>query len=234
MGLWQWHRLEHRLDRNTIIERHLAADAVPVDTVLTADGAVDQAMEWTRVNATGRYLDNQTATVRYSTRDGRPGTDVVTPLQLADGTVLLVDRGWLSTDNSGQRPDDVPPTPDGQVTVTGWLRVDNGADMTAVTPTDGQVRAIASRGFAQILDAPVRRGYLDLTDQQPAASGSLEAEPSPELGQGPHFFYALQWWFFAALAIIGYLWFARDEWLKRRSAQGATHHSAQASEIKSA
>jgi cytochrome oxidase assembly protein ShyY1 len=63
-------------------------------------------------------------------------------------------------------------------------------------------------------------GYLNLRTQQPAATTPLALEPRPELGQGPHFFYALQWWFFAALAVVGWFWFAWTELKERRAKPG--------------
>ena len=67
--------------------------------------------------------------VRYRTRDGAPGIDVVVPLVTADGTALLVDRGWMATDNSGADPP-TPASPSGEVTVTGWVRQDASGDST--------------------------------------------------------------------------------------------------------
>ena len=53
------------------------------------------------VTATGTYAADDTVIVRYRTRDGASGVDVVVPLVTADGTALLVDRGWMATDNRG-------------------------------------------------------------------------------------------------------------------------------------
>ncbi len=223
LGFWQLHKLHHRLDRNVVIEKHLKADAVPLDEALPRDQKVDELSEWTRVRVEGTFDADRTVTVKFATRDGAPGVDVVTPMRLTDGTGILVDRGWMESQNSNARPTDLPQVPSGQVTVTGWLRQDNGAGDDAVKPTDGQVRAIASRGLAGTVDYPLRKGYLDLLQQSPQAAGDLKAEPEPELGQGPHFFYALQWWFFALLAVVGYFWFARAERKERlEAAQGGS------------
>jgi cytochrome oxidase assembly protein ShyY1 len=123
---------------------------------------------------------------------------------------VLVDRGWLATDNTDTEFD-VPAPPSGSVTVTGWLQPDSGAEAAATTPTDGQVRAISSAGFAPELPYSVTGGHLLLLEEIPAPSVPLAAPEPPDLGQGPHFFYGLQWFFFAALAVVGYVWFA---WLE--------------------
>jgi len=103
------------------------------------------------------------------------------------------------------------------VSVMGWLRQNNGAGGQASRPVDGQVRAISSEGFAKSVPYGLSDGYLNLRTQDPAAKDALALEPKPELGQGPHFFYALQWWFFALLATVGWFWFAWAEAKERRN-----------------
>lgn len=216
LGFWQIHRLEHRLDRNKVITAHFTADPVPLSTALPPRATVDDVSEWTRVTASGTYDVAHQVTVKFSTRDGAPGVDVVTPLVLADGSAVLVDRGWIETDNTVKRPT-VPAPPTGPVEIEGWLRQDNGAGDDAVKPVDGQVRAISSKGMADFVPQQLSDGYVDLQQQTPSAGTALAPEPKPELGQGPHFFYALQWWFFALLAVVGYFWFARAEAKERRN-----------------
>jgi cytochrome oxidase assembly protein ShyY1 len=216
LGFWQFHRLEHRLDQNKIITAHLAADPVDLSTALRPGDTVDEDSEFKQVRATGTYDLEHQVTVKFTTRDGAPGVDVVTPFVLSSGQAVLVDRGWQETDNTVTRPE-VPPPPTGEVTITGWLRPNNGAGGDAVRPIDGQIRAISSVGMADSVPHPLLDGYLNLRSEDPAPAAQLAAEPEPERGQGPHFFYALQWWFFALLAVVGYFWFARAEAKERRN-----------------
>jgi cytochrome oxidase assembly protein ShyY1 len=216
LGFWQMHKLELRLDRNDIITAHFDADPVDLGSVLPPGDDVDRTTEWTRVTAVGTYDREHQVTVKFTTRDGAPGVDVVTPLVRADGSAVLVDRGWFATANTVKQPD-VPEPPSGEVTVMGWLRQSNGAGGNAVRPTGGQIRAISSDALDEYVPYDLANGYVNLQEQTPAAGTALAVEPRPELGQGPHFFYALQWWFFALLAIVGYFWFARAEAKERRS-----------------
>jgi cytochrome oxidase assembly protein ShyY1 len=217
LGQWQMHRLEERRADNEVIKRHLAMDPAPLSTVVGPGEKVDDQLAWTRVRATGTYDVEHEVTVTFTTRDGSPGVDVVTPLVMSDGSAVLVNRGWLATQNTSERPDDIPAPPTGTVTVTGWLRPNSEADDRAVEPRDGQVRAVSSAGMASSMPHDLVSGYLNLRSQEPPAATPLELEPRPELGQGPHFFYGLQWWFFGALAVLGLFWFARTE-LKERQA----------------
>ena len=219
MGFWQFGKLDDRRAANEVTTRHLATDPVPLASVLAPGDEVDAQNEWTRVRATGTYDVEHEVTVTFTTRNAAPGVDVVTPLVQRDGTAVLVNRGWLQTLNNSDRPD-VPPPPSGEVTVTGWLRQNSGADPQAVRPREGQVRAISSDAMASFVPHELVDGYLNLREQEPPAGDELALEPEPELGQGPHFFYALQWWFFGGLAVLGLFWFARVE-LKEQAADQA-------------
>jgi cytochrome oxidase assembly protein ShyY1 len=208
LGFWQWHRMEHKEHQQSVIERHLGGTPVPIRSVVRPGRPVTEDQEWTRVTATGRFDPRREVTVKFTTRNGNAGADVVTPLVLADGSALLVDRGWMATPNTNARPADIPAPPSGRVTIEGWLRPDNQAGDNAVVPVDGQVRAIASRGLRAHVGRQVLPGFVNL--QKPTTPG-LAAEPRPHVSHALNFFYALQWWFFAGLALIGPFWFNRDE-----------------------
>ncbi len=218
LGEWQFHRLEDRKERNATTLRNEDAAPVPVTDVLSVGRSVAREDEWRVVTATGTYDTAETVVVRYRTREGESGVDVVVPLVLEAGASVLVDRGWLLTANVGATtPDDVPAPPAGRVTVTGWVRADAEGDSTVVT--DRSTRAISSVAISDALDRELLGGFLDLRSEDPPPAEPLLAAELPDLGNGPHFFYGLQWWFFALLAVGGYVYLAYDEWRRRRSPQ---------------
>src|SRR5689334_5749764 len=90
LGEWQFHRLDDRKQLNSIIERNEEAGPSPVTDVLTPGEPVARADQWRIVEATGTYDVDDTVIVRYRTREGEAGVDVVVPLELADGSSLLV------------------------------------------------------------------------------------------------------------------------------------------------
>lgn len=231
LGVWQWTKGEHRAEQNVQIAKHLSADPVQLDDVVVAGDDVPAELEWTRVTVTGVFDTDAQVSVRYAQRDGQPGVDVVTPLVLSDGTAILVDRGWMRTANNGTKPEALPNPDPGTVTIEGWLRRNSDAPDRAVVPVDGQVRAIDSRAWSEATDLELRSGFINA--QSPEQVG-LVAEPQPELGTGPHKFYGIQWWFFAALAFFGLFWFARAEAIERRQAAERSERRPQASETKSA
>ena len=216
LGEWQFHRLADRERSNAVIEHNLALDPVPVEKVLAPGRPVTAGDEWRHVSAVGTYDDAARVVVRYQTRDGASGVDVVTPLRLSgSGNLLLVDRGWVATDNQGDSSPDVPEAPHGEVQITGWVRADATGDATVV---DGQsTRAVSSATIAPTLDGAVLGGFVDLEQERPDAVEPLALTETPDLGNGPHFFYGLQWWFFAALAVFGFGYLAYDERRKLRA-----------------
>ncbi|MEZ5191202.1 MAG: SURF1 family protein [Nocardioides sp.] len=209
LGQWQFHRLEDRRARNATTVANEQAAPVPVDRVLAVGEPVPETDEWRLVEARGTYDPGGTVIVRYQSRDGASGVDVVVPLVTASGAAVLVDRGWLASENSAALPE-VPPPPAGEVTVTGWVRVDGTGSSTKVT--DRSTRAISSEAIGPALDRAVYGGFVDLKSEDPAPSQPLTRAELPDLGEGPHFFYGLQWWFFGALAVFGFFYLAYDEW----------------------
>ena len=177
--------------------------------MLSVNDDVDEDQEWLRVRATGVYDAAATVSVRYQTRDGESGVDLVTPLVTDGGTALLVDRGWVATDNTGEAPEDPPAPPEGDVEVVGWVRAD--ATGRGIEVEDGSTRAISSRTIGETLDIPVYRGFVDAETETPAPAVPVERTELPDLGEGPHFFYGLQWWFFGLLALFGFGYLVRDE-----------------------
>lgn len=210
LGQWQFDRLEDRQASNAVVRANEAKAPAPVEDVLAPGRPVSSQDEWRLVEATGTYAVEETIIVRYRTREGLSGVDVVVPLVTDDGPALLVDRGWLQTEAQGTTtPDDVPAPPAGEVTVTAWARADATGDSTAVA--DQSTRAVSSAAIGEALGREVYGGFADLRSEDPEPAVSLEPVELPELDNGPHFFYGLQWWFFALLALVGFGYLAYDE-----------------------
>jgi cytochrome oxidase assembly protein ShyY1 len=215
LSRWQFDRLEARRDQNALIERNLAAPPRDVTDVLRADEPVPAQREWRRVHATGTFDPRQQVLVRYQSRDGRLGFDVVTPLVTGEGTAVLVDRGFVASGEATATPR-IPPPPSGQVRITGWVRADQDGDPNQVQPQGGQVRLISSDAIAATLPYPAFGGYVAMTGVRPKPEVALLGPQPPETSSGPHFFYGLQWLFFAVLAVGGWFLLARTEARERR------------------
>jgi cytochrome oxidase assembly protein ShyY1 len=224
LGQWQFHRLDERRADNSLVQRNLDLPPAPLDSVLSVGRPAEHSDEWREVVAHGTWDDDHTIVLKYQTRDGGAGVDVVTPLRTANGAAVLVDRGWLATENVGGTRPDLPPASTGQVTVSGWVRVDGSGGSTRVSEL--ATRAISSREAAKVLPYPLYGGFLDLHTETPGPAKALAPTELPDdTSEGPHFFYGLQWWFFGALAVVGFCYLAYDEWRRSRAenaARGAT------------
>ena len=209
LGEWQFDRLHDLTQRNEWTRTNLTAEPAPVEDVLSVDEDVDPDQEWLRVRARGEYDAAATVVVRYQTRDGESGVDLVTPLVTGDGTALLVNRGWVATANTGDSSAELPAPPAGEVEVVGFVRAD--ATGRGIEVEDASTRAISSREIGETLDRPVYRGFVEAETETPEPAVAVERVELPDLGEGPHFFYGLQWWFFGALALFGFAYLVRDE-----------------------
>jgi cytochrome oxidase assembly protein ShyY1 len=226
LGQWQFHRLDERKHDNRIVATNLKQAPAPVDDVLSTDRAASADDEWRRVTAHGTWDEEHTIVLKYQTRDAGAGVDVITPLVTQSGEALLVDRGWISTDNTGSSRPDLPAVTDGQVTVTGWVRTDATGNATKVSELS--TRAISSSTIADVVPHKLYRGFVDLAEESPAPVKKLAPTELPDdTSNGPHFFYGLQWWFFGALAVFGFCYLAWDEFRQRRERRGSegTQHA---------
>jgi cytochrome oxidase assembly protein ShyY1 len=212
LGRWQLHRLDERHQRNAVTRSNLAAAPVALDAVIGADRRVERDNEWRRAVVTGHYDDRHQIVIRYRNVNNRPGFEIVTPLVLADGSAILVDRGFVARErNSSQLPPGVPDPAAGEVTVTGRLRHSEGGEPAAATPVEGHARLINAPAIAAATGLQLVDGYMTVDEQIPAPAEGLAGLPLPEIDSGPHFFYAMQWFFFALLALGGLVYFAREE-----------------------
>jgi cytochrome oxidase assembly protein ShyY1 len=124
----------------------------------------------------------------------------------------------MAADNEGASPADVPAPPTGEVTVEGWVRADATGDSTAVN--GHSTRAISSAQIGPAIGRETYGGFVELASEDPSPETPLEPAELPDLGNGPHFFYGLQWWFFGLLAVFGFCYLAYDEWRGPRSRSG--------------
>jgi cytochrome oxidase assembly protein ShyY1 len=213
LGLWQFRRYTEAKTANAQITANLHSPATTVSHLMSASKPPAAAAEWRVVTARGRYDARHQIAVLYRTRNGSPGVDVVTPLRTTNGVGLVVDRGWLRTPGSVESPKSLPAPPRGLVTVTGWVRINADDGSTETIPSGGAVRAISSAGIQRRVPYRLYDGFVEAIRQSPPEPELAAALP-PDLSTGPHFFYGLQWFLFATLAIGFWVYFARSEYLQ--------------------
>jgi cytochrome oxidase assembly protein ShyY1 len=215
LGFWQLRRMDEKQDRNALIEARMDEPVVAVEDLAgpgAGDAAVDEA-RFRRVEASGTYDPAATVVVRNRSQDGTAGAWLVTPLTLASGDQVGVIRGFVGLDDQGEAPQPAPP--EGDVTVTG-LAMDPdrlggtaGRDLDEFIGTDGVlpvlVQAQASDPADAGPDTAAAEGPSPASKPSPAAEAAgLVAIPAPELSEGPHLSYAVQWFIFSTIALVGY------------------------------
>ncbi len=123
---WQWDRRTGKVAAIHLVQENYDRRPVALDAVLPpGSGALPASLTWTPVTVTGTYLPRATLVVRHRTHgDDGFGYQVLVPLRLADGRVLVVDRGWVPPDTAGSvdDPSAVPAPPGGTVTAVVHLR----------------------------------------------------------------------------------------------------------------
>ncbi|WP_232828065.1 SURF1 family cytochrome oxidase biogenesis protein [Kribbella monticola] len=225
LGRWQLHRLDERKSRNEVTRSNLAAPPAPIADIVGPDHVIGQQHDWRTVVVTGRYDAAKQVVIRYRNLSDRPGFEIVTPLELDDGTAVLVDRGFLPRQGSELAPMSIPAAPSGEVTVTGRLRrSEHGGHTSGGVPVDGTARLINGPDFSKALGLPLYDGYVIVDKQQPPSDPAFDTFPGPEIDNGPHFFYALQWFFFALMAIGGLVYFSRRDVQDDKSAEAGSGH----------
>jgi cytochrome oxidase assembly protein ShyY1 len=216
-GFWQLRRLDERKASNA---RVLQRSGSVVDLPPEGFTGPAHALEFRRVRVSGTFDASREFLVRFRTRDGSPGYEVVTPLTTTGGTVL-VDRGWIPLGLGDRWPVAEAAAPDGAVTVEGLLappegggvRLERVAGRPAVV---GAINPIALRQLTA--GAPIYRLHL-LADEGASTAAAFPVPVGPpDLGEGPHFSYAVQWFCFATVGVVGWVLLLRSRGPFRRRA----------------
>lgn len=225
LGLWQLQRLAWKTDLITRIEQR--RDAAPAPPPATAEKAAD---EYRRVRAEGVFDHGRETLVRASTELGT-GHWVLTPLRLADGRWLLVNRGFVppeAKDRARRAADE----PAGPVAVTGLLRLSEPAgsllqanDVAADRWYSRDVAAIAAARGLDGQGGAVAPYFIDAV----ADAGQADTWPRPGLTvlrfSNNHLSYALTWFALAAMMAGATVFLLRDE-RRRRNTTPATPANA--------
>ncbi|TFB70008.1 MULTISPECIES: SURF1 family protein [Cryobacterium] len=213
LGVWQLARRDEALTELFKIDSNFDSNPVPVTEALPELTDFDESQKWMPVELTGTYLVGDEMLARNRPLNVNPGFEVLTPFLLTDGTIFIVDRGWLPTGQEQDAPDTVPAPPTGTVTVVARLKASE-PDLPGRTASGNQVATINLSTIAERLNEPTYTGaYGLMAKESPAAT---EARPTavlkPIRDEGPHLSYAFQWFVFGLLAFIGLGWALREEY----------------------
>jgi cytochrome oxidase assembly protein ShyY1 len=212
LGTWQLARRAEARAEISRVDANYDAQPVPVAEALDDHGAFDVSQKWLPVELRGTYLTDEQLLVRNRPLNMSPGFEVLAPLLMDDGSVFIVDRGWLPTGQKQDAPDDVPAPPEGEVTVVARLKAGEPS-LPGRSARGNQIATINLTDIAGRLDLPTYTGaYGLLASEDPAPPGTPVLGTRPERDEGPHLSYAFQWFVFALLAFVGLAWAVREEY----------------------
>ena len=199
LGLWQLRRLDERRDHNNRVEVQAQRDPVPiVDAVEAPHSSGDR---WYRpVVAAGTFDPVREIQVANRSQDGIPGIEVVTLMALADppGTGVAVNRGFIPLAVRAKSDPSAWAPPTGPVKVAGLAMASRSGGRTSGDQIDRiDLDLLAGRWGLRLLPAYVQASP-DGTDDWPLPL------PAPDLREGPHLSYAVQWFIFTIIGLVGY------------------------------
>jgi cytochrome oxidase assembly protein ShyY1 len=199
LGLWQLGQF--RRPGSPAVSSVEIADAIALERVSTAGAAPVPGSVGRLVRVGGRYDADRQVLVGGRRLEGRAGYLVLTPLVTADGSAVLVERGWVPAAGVGATA-----VPAGPVTVTGRLaRSETDAD-TGVPPLvpapAGRAYRVNSEEWAGRVPYALHAGYVSLLDQRPPAAPAPAVAAAGQDGAGRWYNagYTVQWFLFALAA----------------------------------
>jgi surfeit locus 1 family protein len=210
LGVWQLDRLDQRRTANALILERAAQPPRALEPLISQYGLDPAALEYRPTTVEGTYRPDLEFISIGRTAGGVSGTLVATPLERDDGTLLVVLRGIVPSGTPGP-PVEGYEAPEGRVVLTG--RLDDGEEPLRLgepDPEDGVIRSISRIDLDYIdtwTDGDVLPITLILDTQEPVGRAAApQPIPPDEISEGPHLGYAVQWFAFAIIAIIGAIW----------------------------
>jgi cytochrome oxidase assembly protein ShyY1 len=206
LGFWQLRRLDERKAFNSSLASREELPVTEYADVVTA-GVDPDDVEWRPVRVTGTYVADDQLLIVNRSQDGAAGRNVVTPLRIANGALLLVNRGFVP------EAVDIPPPPTGEVAIVGRLRASEERRTGQLTESpDRDVHEFQRLDIDRIspqLPGPVEPVFVELIESVPAQGDLPAPVPAPERSEGPHLSYAIQWFIFSICAVVGWFFAVR-------------------------
>ena len=211
LSSWQFDRRQQALDALKQVEQNYDSQIVDLRQVATVE-EFDVKNQWRRVELVGRYLNDSAVLVRNRPLNGQAGFLQVVPFQLSSGEVVAVERGWLSVTSGFDAPS-VQPLPSAELqTVIGHVRPSEPS-LNREAPAN-QIATINIEALAAktaIKSAFFESIYVRMQSESIAVAEAPRKLARPEISEGNHLSYALQWILFAVMALGALIWAIRKE-----------------------
>jgi len=219
LGWWQLSRAaEKRALQQAIEQRGRLPPLQPAQLARTAAEGVGQHHRTVRL--TGQWLAQHTLYLDNRQMRGRPGFFVLTPLALADGSAVLVQRGWVPRNVRAREQLSPVVTPAGEVQLLGRVAPGPARLYEFAPSASGVIRQnVELSALASETGLALRPVSVLQLDTGSAPDGLLRDWPAPAVDVSKHHGYAFQWFALSALIVGLYVWFQLLR--PRRSARSA-------------
>lgn len=218
LAQWQWHRHTERSAFNDTVATRSMQPPQPLAQLL-ASSATPGDLSFRQTTVTGTYLAAPQFEVVNRAQGGSAGRNAVAALQLADGHLLLINRGFVQSDQP------IPPVPSGPQQILGRLKsseirsAGQGADDSSVELTE--IRRIDTDTLAGQFDQPLEPLYLEVISAEPPQPADLRPIEQPQLSGGSHVSYTVQWIIFSICVAIGWVFAVRKSARSTQATQTA-------------
>jgi cytochrome oxidase assembly protein ShyY1 len=200
---WQFDRYSQRIENNRITTTALNSEPISISEL----SQIPSLKDWQKVSIQGNFINSDSKLLRRQYLESNLGFWVITPLKLENQQVILINRGWIPIAQSSTSEQDIPPAPSGNVSIIGYVQ---SLKETKQEPNDLPLRQINYLSSTNFDSSPLSTNYLQLSSMQPM-NNQVAIIPLPELSNGPHFSYAIQWILFALMLPIGWYVLLRSE-----------------------
>jgi surfeit locus 1 family protein len=210
LGVWQLSRASQKEALQAALDSRGNLPPLRTEALPQTDSQA-QAELHRPVVLRGEWQQGATVFLENRQMNGRPGFFVLTPLSLAPGDAVLVQRGWVARDVQDRTRVPSVPTPAGTVELKGWLAPAPARlyDFAPGVPASGPIRQnLALADHSREIGVTLRPWTVLQSDEGAMkGDGLLRQWPRPAADVHKHYGYAFQWFGLCALMAGLYVWF---------------------------
>lgn len=210
LGFWQLDRLQERRTENGVNGLRLGAEPEPLETLLVSGRDDLESLRYRRVILAGVYDTSEEILIRSQVELGQAGFHVITPFVLESGDAVLVNRGWVPI-TMDQPPVDAAPI-SGNVEIEGWVHLTETRPPLGPEEPAGHLDVFNRVDIERIgeqISEPLTPVYVVAVGER-GPDLPIPVDLPDFTDEGPHLSYAIQWFAFAAIALVGFFFLLRS------------------------
>ena len=197
---WQFSRGSNQSANNKIIAANIDLPSLTIEDVANLDPVANQ---WRKITLQGKFSMSNQELVRNRYYEGKFGFEVLTLFTTTNGENFWIDRGWVAAGPNAATPPDVEQVTSESVEINARIRSENLSRQLQGSFFVTRATSEKPESIAKLQGIDANEYYLDLLGSPDGQVRPLTEIELPELSNGPHYAYGIQWLAFALLALIG-------------------------------